>query len=80
LLVCNDTGISHLAAATHTPSVVISTGDNPARWSPTDRTRHRVLCRATGVRAGEVIAAAWELLATFDPTPREAIACAGSAC
>ncbi|MDB5310463.1 MAG: ADP-heptose--LPS heptosyltransferase [Gemmataceae bacterium] len=48
LLVCNDTGVSHLAAAVGTPSVVISTGDNPARWAPADAIRHRVLCRPGG--------------------------------
>src|SRR5439155_5455634 len=43
LVVCNDTGISHVAAALQTPSVVVSTGNNPARWAPIDRRLHRVL-------------------------------------
>ena len=62
LLVCNDTGVSHVADGLGTPSVVISTGDNPARWSPVDRRRHRVLCRDEGVSVEEVAAAAGELL------------------
>ena len=37
MLVCNDTGVSHLADALSVPSVVISTGDNPERWAPVDR-------------------------------------------
>lgn len=67
LLVCNDTGVSHLAAALGVPSVVISTGDNPARWAPIDGLRHRVLCRDTGVRPEEVTAEADDLL---DAPPR----------
>ncbi len=63
LLVCNDTGVSHLAAAMGTPSVVVSTGDNPSRWSPIDRARHRVLCREGGVGADEVLREAADLLA-----------------
>jgi ADP-heptose:LPS heptosyltransferase len=66
LVVSNDTGISHVAAATCTPSVVISTGDNPARWAPINRRLHRVLCRPGGVAVEEVCRAAEELLQTVE--------------
>lgn len=62
LLVCNDTGVSHVADGLGVPSVVISTGNNPERWAPPDGRLHRVLCRDSGVGAGEVIAEAEELL------------------
>jgi ADP-heptose:LPS heptosyltransferase len=62
LLVCNDTGVSHVADGLRAPSVVISTGDNPARWAPIDRRLHRVVCRASGVTPVEVVAEADSLL------------------
>lgn len=43
LLVCNDTGVSHVAAAVGTPSVVVSCGSDVSRWAPADVLKHTVL-------------------------------------
>lgn len=50
LVVCNDTGVSHVAAALGRPSVVVSCGADSARWAPLDRTHHRVLAQSMHCR------------------------------
>ncbi len=62
LLVCNDTGASHLAAGLRLPSVVVFRTDVRARWAPQDRRRHRCVLDPDATRIGQVTAAARRLM------------------
>lgn len=50
LLICNDTGVSHVAAAVRARSVIIASGSDVMRWAPLDTSRHTVLHAAMPCR------------------------------
>jgi ADP-heptose:LPS heptosyltransferase len=50
LLVCNDTGVSHVAAAVGAPSVVVASGSDVRRWRPLDERLHPVVWHDTPCR------------------------------
>lgn len=50
LLLSNDTGVAHLAAAVGTPGVIVSSGADAERWAPLDACRNRLLQHDTACR------------------------------
>ena len=69
LLVCNDTGVSHIAAGLRLPSVVVFSKADIRRWAPANTLLHRCLWDPEGARAAEVMAYADELLEESDYQP-----------
>jgi ADP-heptose:LPS heptosyltransferase len=72
LLVCNDTGVSHIAAGLKLKSVVIFSKADIARWAPLDRHNHRCIWDPCAERAAVVLQHARALLACTEPSGERA--------
>jgi ADP-heptose:LPS heptosyltransferase len=53
LVVTNDTGVSHVAAARRVPSVIVFTASERERWAPADGLRHVAVGSGASNRCGE---------------------------
>jgi hypothetical protein len=70
LLICNDTGVSHLAAGLGLPSVVVFSKADIRRWAPIDTSLHRCLWDPAGALVADVMAQSDSLLAgKVGPSP-----------
>ncbi len=65
VVVCNDTGVGHLATAYGVPSVVLFGPTPPERWGPPVSREQHVVLRASRVSVDEVVAA----VRRADPMP-----------
>ncbi|MDR0262449.1 MAG: glycosyltransferase family 9 protein [Sphingobacterium sp.] len=54
LLLCNCTGISHIAAALQTKSIVISMDGEPQRWGPRNTTLHTTFDLTKSIELGRI--------------------------
>lgn len=72
LLICNDTGVSHIAAGLGLNSVVVFSKADIARWAPTDRLRHRCIWDPAAERAAVVLEHARALLTGTEPSGQRA--------
>ena len=55
LIVSNDTGISHVAAALKTPSVILFAVPDFVRWVPKNRQLHKPIWQVMDLEAEEVL-------------------------
>jgi ADP-heptose:LPS heptosyltransferase len=62
ILISNDTGVSHMAAAFETPSVILFAASEIERWRPLNHALHRIVPNADQAGPEEVLAAAIPLL------------------
>jgi ADP-heptose:LPS heptosyltransferase len=62
LLVCNDTGVSHIAAGLKLPSVVIFHTSDMRRWAPLNQALHRCVPDPEGKQTAAVLERARSLL------------------
>ncbi|GAB3903153.1 glycosyltransferase family 9 protein [Larkinella knui] len=67
LLVSNDTGVSHIASALKTPSVIIYSTSRPDEWGPLNQQLHRAVREAEATDSRRVIDEALNLLAAKPP-------------
>ncbi len=76
LLVCNDTGVSHIAAGLGLPSVVVFITADIERWAPLNQALHKCIRDPQGEQASVVVEFASSLLAerekSFTPSDRPA--------
>jgi len=73
LLIANCTGVSHLAAALHIPSLIISMDGEAHRWAPLDHSRHVTIDWTTRPSLDEAVDVLKELLLVYGcPEPAEA--------
>lgn len=56
MVLSNDTGMAHVAAALKTPSVILFAISESVRWAPLNRQIHKPLWRSMGTKAKEVLA------------------------
>jgi ADP-heptose:LPS heptosyltransferase len=63
MLIANCTGVSHLAAALKTPSLIISMDGEPYRWGPLDHTIHKTIDYTSSPSLDKVLISLQQLLA-----------------
>jgi ADP-heptose:LPS heptosyltransferase len=65
LVIANDTGVSHLAVATGSPSLLLYLKPDRSRFAPLDQVRHRILYDISGIQPREVLKVAQAMLREF---------------